>query len=226
MSAKRGKVGFIHTTPATIRMVEGYMGRYLPEAEFVHIYNGNVKAENFESPIGVTPKKNLLRYAIFADELEKAGCGVIVSCCSLMPRAVAYAKEVVAAPFIQLDSVILDKAAEGYRRIGVITTTEYVIPYIEEGLKTRAARLGKKIELVFSGNGTALQLFNSGNFEKHDAIVLEDIRRLDGKGVDCILMGQVPFALMEEKLETLPIKTPILCAGREAFRRIGELLGS
>ena len=73
-----------------------------------------------------------------------------------MPRAVAFAKEVVSVPFIQLDAVILDKVVEKYSRIGVINTTAYVVPYVEEGLKTRAAKLGKKIELVFSNNLTAL----------------------------------------------------------------------
>src|SRR4030042_337946 len=109
MSTK--KVGFVHTTPATIGMAETFMKAYLPGVEYIHIYDGNVKLANFASPIGVTPKINLLRYAVFADELERAGCGVIVSCCSLMPRAVAYASAVVDVPFIQLDAVRMDGAA-------------------------------------------------------------------------------------------------------------------
>ena len=73
----RKKVGFVHTTPATIGMVEVFMKAYLPVVEYIHIYDGNVKLANFASPIGVTPKVNLLKYAMFADELERAGCAVI-----------------------------------------------------------------------------------------------------------------------------------------------------
>jgi Asp/Glu/hydantoin racemase len=218
------KVGFIHTTPATIGMVEKYMKLYLPRTEFIHIYDGNVKIDNFKSPVGVTPKSNLLRYAIIAEQLERAGCGVIVSCCSLMPRAVAYAKEVVSVPFIQLDAVILEKAVEQYNRIGVINTTEYVVPYVEEGLKTRAARLNKKIEIVFSNNVTALELFNTGEYEKYDEVVLNDIQKLAEKGVDCILLGQIPFALLEDKIKKLFLETPVLYAGCDSFKRIEELL--
>lgn len=218
------KVGFIHTTPATIGMIEKYMKQYLPHTKFIHIYDGNVKVDNFRSPVGVTPKSNLLRYAVFADQLERAGCGVIVSCCSLMPRAVAYAKEVVSVPFIQLDAVILDQAAERYNRIGVINTTEYVVPYVEEGLKTRAARLNREIEIVFSNNVTALELFNVGEYEKYDEIVMNDIQILDEKGMDCILMGQIPFAMLEEKIKKLSLKAPVLYAGFDAFKQIGELL--
>src|SRR5512136_679684 len=127
MSTKR--VGFVHTTPSTIGMVETFMKAYLPGDEYIHIYDGNVKLANFASPMGVTPKINLLRYAVFADELQRAGCDVIVSCCSLMPRAVAYASVVVDVPFIQLDAVILDEVVANYSRIGVINTTAYSVPY-------------------------------------------------------------------------------------------------
>lgn len=221
---KAKKVGFIHTTPTTIGMAEKFSKQYLPGIEFIHIYDGNVKIDNFRSSVGVTPKSNLLRYAIFADQLERAGCGIIVSCCSLMPRAVAYAQQVVSVPFIQLDAVILDKAAQQFSRIGVINTTEYVVPYVEEGLKTRAARLNKEIEIVFSNNIKALELFNAGEYEKHDDIVIKGIQKLADSGVDGIFMGQIPFALLEEKIEKLTLKTPILYAGFDAFKRIGELL--
>ena len=164
MSTK--KVGFVHTTPATIGMAEAFMKVYLPGVEWIHMYDGNVKIANFASPIGVTPKINLLRYAVFADELERAGCGVIVSCCSLMPRATAYASAVVDVPFIQLDAVILDEAAANYRRIGVINTTPYSVPYIRERLVTRAERQGKKCGVVVfrQGNGESARPVQRGGF--------------------------------------------------------------
>lgn len=219
------KVGFIHTTPATIGMVEKYMKQYLPGVDYVHIYDGNVKIDNFRAPVGITPKINLLRYANFADQLERAGCAVIVSCCSLMPRAVAYAREVVSVPFIQLDAVVLDKAVELYSRIGVINTTEYVVPYVEDGLRSRAAALNKEIEIVFSNNSDALELFNAGEYEKYDEIVLNAILKMAEKNLDCILMGQIPFALLEDKIKRLSLKTPVLYAGFDSFKKIKELLG-
>jgi Asp/Glu/hydantoin racemase len=222
--SKSKKGGFLHTTPTTIGLAEKWMNLYLPGTELIHIYDSNVKIDNFKSPIGVTPKSNLLRYAVFAAQLEQAGCGIIVSCCSLMPRAVAYAKEVVSVPFIQLDAAVLDQAVEQYTRIGVINTTAYVVPYVEEGLKTRAARLNKEIEIVFSNNNTALALFNAGEYENHDNIVIKDIQKLDEKGLDCILMGQIPFGLMDEKLKKLSLKTPLLYIGEAAFRHVAALL--
>jgi aspartate/glutamate racemase len=218
------KVGFLHTTPPTIGMVERYMKECLPGTAYVHLYDGNVKIDNFRSPIGQTPRRNLLRFAVFADQLEQAGCDLIVSCCSLMPRATAFAAQVVSVPFIQLDAAILDRAAAQFQRIGVINTTPYTVPYVEEGLRERAARLGKQIQLEFSNTESALELFNAGQLEEHDRLVLRDVLRLAERGMDCVLMGQIPFGLMDQKLESLGLKVPVLYAGREAFQRVRELL--
>jgi hypothetical protein len=220
------KVGFVHTTPATIGMAEVFMKAYLSGVEYIHVYDGKVKIANFASPIGVTPKINLLRYALFAEELERAGCGVIVSCCSLMPRATAYASAVVDVPFIQLDAVILDEAAANYSRIGVINTTPYSVPYIREGLVTRAEMKGKKLELLFSDKETerALSFFNAGDFDAHDGVVLRQMRRMERAGIDCILMGQIPFAMMEEKIKAQSWSLPVLYAGKAAFGHVAALL--
>ncbi len=147
-----------------------------------------------------------------------------MSCCSLMPRATAFAGQVVSVPFIQLDAVILDRAAAQFRRIGVINTTPYTVPYVEEGLRERAARLGKQLQLEFSNTASALELFNAGKFEEHDRIVLHDVRKLSEQGVDCVLMGQIPFGLMDQKLQGLGLRVPVLYAGREAFQRVRDLL--
>lgn len=223
--SRPAKVGFIHTTPPTIGMVERYMKECLPGTAYVHVYDGNVKIDNFRSPIGQTPKRNLLRFAVFADQLEQSGCDLIVSCCSLMPRATAFAAQAVSVPFIQLDAVILDRAAAQFRRIGVINTTPYTVPYVEEALRERAARLGKQLQLEFSNTESALELFNSGKFEEHDRVVLRDVLRLAEQGVDCVLMGQIPFGLMDQKLQGLGLRVPVLYAGREAFERVRDLLG-
>jgi Asp/Glu/hydantoin racemase len=127
-------------------------------------------------------------------------------------------------PFIQLDAVILDRAVAQFQRIGVINTTAYTVPYLEEGLRDRAARLGKQIQIEFSNTESALDLFNAGELEEHDRIVLRDVRKLSEKGVDCVLMGQIPFALMDQKLEGLGLRVPVMYAGREAFQRVKDLL--
>lgn len=221
---KGKKVGFLHTTPSTIGLVEKNMKTFMPDVSLAHIYDSRVRFENFEAPRGVTPKRNLLRWANFASQLEQEGCNVIVSCCSLMPRATAFAQAVVNVPFIQLDKIILKEAVENYQRIGVITTTDYTIPYIKEGLGEIAADLNKDIELVFDGNNEALNFFYAGEIEKHDQIVLDSVKDLIRREVDCVLMGQIPLALLEDRLMGISTRIPILFAGKRSYECIRELL--
>ena len=216
--------GFIHTTPATIAMAESFMSKYAPDIGIVHIYNGLVKRDNFASPVGVTPERNIERYESYALELYEAGCDVIVSCCSLMRRATASAAGKVEVPCIQLDAVVLDAAADGYTKIGVINTTEYVVPYVMEHLSGRAQVTGRKQDVAFSNTLGVLELFNAGDFENHDRIVLEEIGKLAARGVDCVLMGQIPLGIMEEKIKAAKFNIPVLLAGEAAFRHIAELL--
>lgn len=216
--------GFIHTTPSTIGMVESFMKKLSPDVTVLHMYNGLVKRDNFLNPIGVTPKSNLVRFAQFGRELQQAGCSVIACCCSLMPRATEYAALAVDVPFVQLDASIQQEAVEKYTRIGVVNTTQYVVPYVTEKLNDLAARMNKKIEIVFTGNTTALDLFNAGDFETHDRIVLEDMKALEARGVDCIFMGQIPFGLMETKVKAAGFNVPVLLTGETAFKNLLKLM--
>jgi Asp/Glu/hydantoin racemase len=218
------KIGFLHTTPATIGMVERFMKSRLTGIAYLHIYDGNVKAANFSSPAGVMPKSNLLRWANFAEELRRSGCDIVVSCCSLMPRATEFAGQAVDIPCLQLDGFLLDRAVQRHSAIGVITTTEYTVPVVKQGLENRALAAGKHISIVFAGDNRALQLFNAGDFTAHDEIVLREVSKLAAMDVDCVLMGQIPFGIIEDKLKALDLAIPIYCAGAEAFDRLGALL--
>jgi len=225
-TSQKAKAGFIHTTPSSIGMVDHFARLYLPEVIPVHLYDGRVKIDNFKWPAGVTPPKNMLRWANFGDQLERDGCSVIVSCCSLMPRATEYAARVVSVPFIQLDAVILDRVVKQYDRIGVINTTPYTVPHVTEEIRRREKEYGRKVTCNFSKTNEALELFNQGRFEEHDNLVIESILKMEKKRVDCILMGQIPFGLMDEKLKKLSLTIPLYYTGAEAFQHIKVIIGS
>lgn len=220
---KQKMAGFVHTTPPTIGMVDRFMKLVMPEILVVHMYDGMVKIENFQNPVGQTPKRNMRKYVAFAEELERAGCDLIAGCCSLMPRAVAYAAKAVDVPFVQLDAPIL-KEASVYGRIGAVITTPYTVPYITEQLESFAALQGRKPDILFSNTNEALKLFNAGDFTGHDEMIIKDMHVLEQKGVDCILMGQIPMGMMEERIAQETFRVPVLVPGMAAFVHLSGLL--
>jgi len=217
----RPRIGFLHTVPATIAMVEAGMKSWLPGMKWLHIYDGRAREANFASPIGVTPRANLRLWSSLAWQLRDAGCGAVASCCSLMDEATEYGARALDLPFVQLDAVVLDRAVEGFRRIGVLTTTPYTVPHVRRGLEERADKAGKEIELVFGGDPTALEFFASGEIERHDELVREGVRALVAEEVDCVLLGQIPLAPLGPRLEAMGLGVPLLWAGKEAFESLG-----
>ncbi|MDH7483787.1 MAG: aspartate/glutamate racemase family protein [Spirochaetales bacterium] len=220
----RAKVGFLHTTPATINMVEAGMRAHVPDTECVHIYDSRIRAENFRSPPGEMPRINMVRYLHYAQELEHDGCMVIVSCCSLMGRATAFARQAVSVPFIQLDDIVLEKAVREHARIGIICTTEHTVPCVREQLEQKAHMLGKQVELIFSVNTEAFKYFYEGKIEAHDSLLVAEMRKMEMRDVDCIVLGQIPLALAEPAFRADTWRVPLYYAGAEAFQHIAELM--
>jgi hypothetical protein len=50
------------------------------------------------------------------------------------------------------------------------------------------------------------------------------MRRMERAGVDCIRMGQIPFALIEAKIKAQSWSVPVLYAGERAFRHVRKFL--
>ncbi len=216
-------IGFLHTTPSTIGMVNDLLKKVIPETEPVHVYDGAVRIDNFRNPVGETPKRNLERWATFGGELERFGCSAVVSCCSLMPRATAFGAQVVNIPFVQLDDPILERAARNYSRIGAINTTEHTVPYIRERFAAWEEKLGKTIDVEYSNTLGALELFHAGDLAAHDAAVLEAMHDLERRGTECIVLAQVPFGLLEDQIAAESWSVPVLVPGTEAFTWLREL---
>ncbi|MCL2569521.1 MAG: hypothetical protein FWE12_08895 [Oscillospiraceae bacterium] len=214
--AGQTKIGFLHTTPKTIPMVDDLLARYMPDARTFNFLDDAVKIANFDAPIGETPKENLLRWAKYARYLEQQGCSAVLSCCSLMPQATEYAKQVLNVPMVQMDAPAVDKAIE-HKRIGVIGTVERASFYLKGEIERKTALLGKTVELDYRINADAWGYFSRNEIEAHDEIVLADIKKMDDSDVDCILLAQIPLGLLEDRALAMGLKKPLYCAGKLSF---------
>lgn len=224
-AANQLRIGFLHTTPKSISMVDSLTAEYLPGARAVNFLDDVVKLYNFSAPIGKTPRENCLRFANYAKYLEQEGCSMIVSCCSLMPVATEYAQKVLSIPIIQMDAPALDKAVETSARIGIIGTVDRAVPFMKNQIEQKAQILGKKIEIDYSLNSKAFEYFSKNDMDTHDQLVLDDIKKMDDKNVDCILFAQVPLGLLEDRALALGLRKPLYCAGRQTFEWIKSTLG-
>jgi hypothetical protein len=95
------------------------------------------------------------------------------------------------------------------------------MPSSERLLRQCAADAGKKIEVVSVLNDRAFKILRAGDPAAHNAMVLEDIRRISGE-VDCIVLAQGSMAVLEKEVLNNPV--PVYASPRLAFQRARSML--
>jgi hypothetical protein len=116
---------------------------------------------------------------------------------------------------------MMEKAVAAGSRIGLIGTLASTMPSSERLLRQCAADAGKQIEVIPVLNAEAFKILRAGNPAGHNAMVLEDIKRLSEK-VDCIVLAQGSMAALEKETANNPV--PVYTSPRLAFQRARGML--
>jgi Asp/Glu/hydantoin racemase len=124
-------------------------------------------------------------------------------------------------PMLQIDRPMMEKAVATGKKIGLIGTLPSTMPSSERLLRQCAADAGKQIEVVPVLNGEAFKILRAGDPAKHNAMLLEDIKRLSSQ-VDCIVLAQASMAALEK--EAAGNSVPVYTSPRMAFQRAREML--
>ena len=214
------QLGLLHATHRTAVMAKTFTDRIFPGMVCRHIVDELIAKDNFDSEIGVLPKKNFLKYAFYSKMLEEAGCEAIVSCCTFMTEALEYAQKVVGIPCFSLEDPVIKQAAH-YDRVGLVYTTEYLLPYTKRALYNEAARIGRKVELIDVLDKNIYQYFYLEEFDKHNQMMIEQMRKLEEK-VDCLILAQGPHSIMEDDVKDAGFKIPVFCPGTATFNMVKE----
>ena len=218
------RIGFMHTTPATVKMANYFTMKCLSGVRAVNVLDDTLKINNFAANPGETPKENLLKYATYAKMLQDAGCRVIISCCSLMPNATRYAAQTVSVPVIQMDGHIMDRTVSEHENIVVYCNVERAMLFARKEMESRIEKSGRNVRFAMEYGKDSFQYFNDAQMDLHDRMVLDDLLELDKRGYDCIMTGQIPMGLLEDRIKELNLKTSCYCTGSMSFEYIKSLL--
>ena len=214
-------LGIIHAAVFTAVSLEPIAKEVMPEVSIMHAGDDTVQRDNMAAPLGTIPKANFYKFATFARFFEEAGIDLIVLACSTLNQAVEFARPMIRIPMLQIDRPMMEKAVATGSRIGLIGTLAMTMPSSERLLRQCAADAGKKIEVVPSLNSEAFKVLRSGNSAGHNAMVLEDIKRLS-KEVDCIVLAQGSMAVLDKETANNPV--PVYSSPRLAFQRARAML--
>jgi aspartate/glutamate racemase len=214
-------LGIIHAAVFTAASLEPIAREIMPEVSIMHAGDDTVQRDNLNAPIGTIPKVNFYKFATFARFFEDAGIDLIVLACSTFNQAVEFARPMIRVPMLQIDRPMMEKAVTTGKRIGLIGTLPSTMPSSERLLRQCAADVGKEIEVISVLNDKAFKILRSGDSATHNAMVLEDIKRISSQ-VDCIVLAQASMSVLEKDVAGNAV--PVYTSPRLAFQRARTML--
>lgn len=214
-------LGIIHAAVFTSQTVQPFIREILPEVQVMHFGDDTVQRDNLAAPIGTIPKVNYFKFTTYARFLEEAGVDLIMLGCSTFNSAVEVARPMIHTPMLQIDRPMMDLAVQQGRRIGLLATLPSTVPASERLLRIAAQEAGKEIEIKTILCAEAFRILRSGDTEKHNEMLLEEIGKLS-REVDAICMAQLSMSVLEPMLQNTRI--PVYNSGRTGFTKAREML--
>lgn len=213
-------IAIIHTSFVSVEVLKQLFQEIIPEANIHNLVDDSLLAEvmeNNEITQGII--KRMTNYVQMA---ESIGADAILSQCSSMGEAVDIASKIIQIPVLKIDQAMADKAVTLGNKIAVVATVASTMKPSCTLIKEAAQKMNKEIEIVEAlVNGALDILLNKGDRETHNRLVLEQIKKLDGK-CDVIVLAQGSMIVLLPFIKD--IKTPVLTSPELGVRKMREIL--
>ena len=221
MEDRTKTLGIIHAVNLTIRAMQPFLERYIPDIEVVHVCDDTIQRDNIRAGVGVIPKRNYFKFAQYAHNLQEAGADMILLACSTFNYAAELARPMIDIPIMQIDRPMMELAVCQGRRVGLLATLSTTVPSSERLLRIVAAEQKKEVDVTTVLREEAFRAIQKGDSETHNAILLEEIEKLSGK-VDSIVMAQLSMSALEPQLRGT--RVPVYDSGTTGFGRIRQMM--
>lgn len=223
MDNGRKTLGIIHAVNLTIRAMQPFLERYIPDVEVMHVCDDTIQRDNIRAGVGVIPKRNYYKFAQYAHNLEEAGADMILLACSTFNYAAELARPMINVPIMQIDRPMMEQAVHQGRRVGLLATLATTVPSSERLLRIVADEQKKDVNITTVLRPEAFEAIQKGDAETHNAILLKEIDKLS-RSVDSIVMAQLSMSALAPKLNGA--RVPVYDSGTTGFGRIRQMLGA
>jgi Asp/Glu/hydantoin racemase len=214
-------IGIIHAVHLTIRAMQPFLERYIPDVEVMHLCDDTIQRDNIEAGVGVIPKHNYFRFAQYAHNLQESGVELILLACSTFNYAAELARPMIDIPILQIDRPMMELAVTHGPRVGLLATLATTVPSSERLLRIVAGEKHTPVEITTVLRPEAFQAIQKGDSETHNSILLEEIEKLSSK-VDSIVMAQLSMSALEPFLGKTAV--PVYNSGTTGFGHIRQML--
>jgi len=188
-------------------MMQDLFAQIMPEVRLINLLDDSLLPDVMAGQ-GVSSEVTR-RMCLYIMAAETAGADAALSLCSSLGPAIDVARKMVRIPVIKIDDAHTEQAVREANRIGVMATAATTLIPTAALIREKAAALNKQVEICESLSNAAFELLMRGERDRHDAMVLDDARRLAPK-VDLILFAQASMTRLAPAVEQatgLPVLT-------------------
>jgi aspartate/glutamate racemase len=215
-------LGIIHAVNLTIRAMQPFIEKYIPDVEVMHVCDDTIQRDNLRAGVGVIPKQNYYKFAQYAHNLEEADAKLILLACSTFNYSAELARPMINIPILQIDRPMMETAVgSGAKRVGLLATLATTVPSSERLLRIVAGEQRREIEIRTVLKEEAFRAIQKGHTETHNSILLDAINDLS-REVDVIVMAQLSMSALAPYLKDT--RVPVYDSGTTGFGRIRELM--
>jgi Asp/Glu/hydantoin racemase len=200
-------LALIHTSPTLAPGFTKLCHRHLPEAKVFHLVDESLIQDTVKA--GHLRKATIRRLIRQIESAEEAGADAVLVTCSSIGPGVTLAQELFEIPVLRIDDAMAESAVRQANTIGVLATLRTTLDPTTELLREKAAKAGRKVELVECLCEEAFPAVLAGDTATHDRLLARALVE-DLKGVDLIVLAQASMARVLTTLAADVVHAPVL----------------
>jgi Asp/Glu/hydantoin racemase len=181
--------------------------RHLPEAKVFHLVDESLIQDTVKA--GHLRKATIRRLIRQIESAEEAGADAVLVTCSSIGPGVTLAQQLFEIPVLRIDDAMAENAVRQANTIGVLATLRTTLDPTTELLREKAAKAGRKVELVECLCEEAFPAVLAGDTATHDRLLARALVE-DLKGVDLIVLAQASMARVLTTLAADVVHAPVL----------------
>lgn len=206
--SKTKQITVLQTSFAKREDTVAYLQEKLPGIRVTYITDNSVLDDIREA--GSPTKAVIERTILYTMAAEKSGADLILFSCSTMGDVAELCQKFSSVPVVRIDEAMAHEAVSLGSRIALISTLMTTQAPSRRIIERLGREAGKEMQIHSVVQQEAWEALSAGDTKRHNEILLEEIRKLDGMSYDAIVMAQVSMRALLPDLKD--VKTPLLCS--------------
>ncbi|AWT03649.1 aspartate/glutamate racemase family protein [Escherichia coli] len=207
------KIAMLHTSSATLAVMQQLIGDIMPEAEVMHLVEESMIKQVMKAG-GVTPDI-AARIADYIRIAEKADCDIFITACSSIGTAVEQCQFMTSVQLARIDCAMVDEAINKGEHIAVLATVATTLKPTLDFVRRKVQESGKQRIITPVLMEEAFHALLNGDMGTHDRIVSEGLQKAFGQA-DVIMLAQASMARVLQNMPEPPV--PVLTSPESGIR--------